>query len=180
MKAYYTLWPDVFFFCFKLSMWSDFQCRCSDKCHQSWWTCTNFIHFCSLATFINTGIRKRTLLIEFQYKYGRKHKILWIKSLRRILYFLFKRNKKIRFMYELNEKAPVIMVSLIFHHRFKIESVTWRKIARSPQVLRKHITWRNFLKESLARNKVFKIFMKQVNEKAYLILISLFFHQNFE
>ena len=46
-------------------MWSDFRCRCSDKCHQSWWTCTNFIHFCSLATFIKTCIRKRTLLIEF-------------------------------------------------------------------------------------------------------------------
>ena len=83
-------------------------------------------------------------------------------------------------MYEMNEKAPVIMVSLIFHHRLKIKSVTWRKIARSPQVLRKHITWRNFLKKSLARNKVLKIFMKKVNEKTHLILISLFFHQNFE
>ena len=83
-------------------------------------------------------------------------------------------------MYEMNKKTPVIMVSLIFHHRSKIKSVTWRKIARSPQVLRKHITWRNFLKESLARNKVFKKFMKKVNEKTYLILISLIFDQNNE
>ena len=98
----------------------------------------------------------------------------------RILYFLFKSKKNIQSMYELNEKAPVIMISLTFHHRSKIISVTWRKIARSPQVLRKHITWRNFLKESLARNKVFKMFMNKLNEKAHLILISLFFHQNFE
>ena len=83
-------------------------------------------------------------------------------------------------MYEMNKKTPVIMVSLIFHHCSKIKSVTWRKIARSPQVLRKHITWRNFLKESLARNKVFKISMKKVSEKTYLILISLIFDQNFE
>ena len=45
---------------------------------------------------------------------------------------------------------------------------------------KKHITWGNFLKESLARNKVFKIPMKQMNEKGYLILISLIFDQHFE
>ena len=100
--------------------------------------------------------------------------------MRRILYLLFKPKKQIQSMYELNEKAQLIMVSLIFHHRLKIESVTWRKIARSPQVLRKHITWRNFLKESLARNKVLKFFMKKMNEKAHPILISLIFDQNFE
>ena len=100
--------------------------------------------------------------------------------MRRILYLVFKHKKQIQSMYELNEKAPVIMLSLTFHHRLKIKSVTWRKIARSPQVLRKQITWRNFLKESLPRNKVFKIFMKKMNEKGYLILISLIFDQNFE
>ena len=67
-----------------------------------------------------------------------------------------------------------------FPSTFKNEIGPMKKIARRPQVLRKHITWRNFLKESFARNKVFKIFMERVNEKAYLILISLFFHQNFE
>ena len=83
-------------------------------------------------------------------------------------------------MYTMNEKAAVIMMSLSFHQNLKIKSVKWRKIARSPQVLRKHITWRNFLKESLARNKVLKIFMKKMNEKKYLILTSLISDQNFE
>ena len=55
-----------------------------------------------------------------------------------------------------------------------------KKIARSPQVLGKHITWRNFLKESFRKNKVFEKCMKQMNEKRYLILISLIFDQNFE
>ena len=120
------------------------------------------------------------MLIEFQYKYAKKHKILWIKSLRRILYFLFKPQKKIQSIYEMNKKTQVIMISLIFHHCLKIKSVTWRKITRSPQVLRKHITWRNFLKESLARNKVFLIPWQKVCEKIYWIMSSLIFDQHFE
>ena len=43
-----------------------------------------------------------------------------------------------------------------FSSLFQNKSDRKKKILRNPQVLGKHITWRNFPKESLARNKVLK------------------------
>ena len=123
-------------------------------------------------------------MIEFQYKYCRKHTILLIKSLRRKISLDISWKNWTNPMTEMNEKPYRILISLMFHHPRKKIGTQTKKILRGPHVLIKHITLNNFFKEILARKDFFFIFRetfwKKVNEKACVILISLIFDQNFE